>query len=201
MKIKELRQAYQNTREANGRYSSEPQTCCFYDELHAILGGAATSTPTLCFDSNQGVGGNMERLAKIRRRKKRTCDEMFSDLTLSTHTDRAQQNTWRQTISERRKTQYDREERWQAEDDMPLIFRAWCKARGESKPVPPDMAYRSRFSKDIQVPMSYSPIALVNFVLTVLERQKRLVGSDRSSGDRFIASSLDTINRLPSTLP
>ncbi|EMP39751.1 hypothetical protein UY3_03031 [Chelonia mydas] len=60
MKIKELRQAYQKTREANGLSGSELQTCRFYDELHAILGGAATTTPTLCFDSVQGVGGNTE---------------------------------------------------------------------------------------------------------------------------------------------
>ncbi|XP_074826190.1 uncharacterized protein LOC141997659 [Natator depressus] len=180
VKIKELRQAYQKTREANGRSGSEPQACRFYDELHAILGDAATTTPTLCFDSIQGLAGNTEagfggeedddeevvvdssqqgsgetgfpnsqdlfltldlepvppeptqgrlpdpegregtsagyvspsqRLAKIRRRKKSTHDEMFSDLMLSSHTDRAQQNTWRQTISEYRKTQYDCEER------------------------------------------------------------------------------------------
>nr|XP_048721116.1 uncharacterized protein LOC125643064 [Caretta caretta] len=60
MKIKELRQAYQKTREANGRSGSEPQTCCFYDELHAILGDAATTTPTMCFDSVPGVTGNTE---------------------------------------------------------------------------------------------------------------------------------------------
>ncbi|EMP39937.1 hypothetical protein UY3_02807 [Chelonia mydas] len=60
MKIKELRQAYEKTREANGHSSLESQTCCFYDELHAILGGAATTTPTLCFDSVQGVKGNTE---------------------------------------------------------------------------------------------------------------------------------------------
>nr|XP_048717712.1 zinc finger and SCAN domain-containing protein 32-like [Caretta caretta] len=155
MKIKVLRQAYQKNREANGCSGSEPQTCHFYDELHAILGSAATTTPTLCFDSVQGVVDNMEagfggeedeeeeevvdssqqgsgetsfpniqdlfltldlepippeptqgglpdpegreggegtsagyvspsqRLAKIRRRKKCTCDEMFSDLMLS----------------------------------------------------------------------------------------------------------------------
>ncbi|EMP31429.1 hypothetical protein UY3_11455 [Chelonia mydas] len=60
VKIKELRQAYQKTREANGRSGSEPQTCRLYDELHAILGGAATTTPTMCFDPVQGVGGNTE---------------------------------------------------------------------------------------------------------------------------------------------
>ncbi|EMP41957.1 hypothetical protein UY3_00803 [Chelonia mydas] len=60
VKLKELRQAYQKTREANGCSESEPQTCRFYDELHAILGGSATTTPTLCFDSFNGEGGNTE---------------------------------------------------------------------------------------------------------------------------------------------
>ncbi|XP_074826345.1 zinc finger and SCAN domain-containing protein 32-like [Natator depressus] len=60
VKLKELRQAYQKTREANGRSGSEPQTCRFYDELHAILGGSATTTPAVLFDSFNGNGGNME---------------------------------------------------------------------------------------------------------------------------------------------
>nr|XP_048722216.1 uncharacterized protein LOC125643526 [Caretta caretta] len=191
LKLKELRQAYRKTREANGRSGSEPQTCRFYDELHSILGGSATSTPAVLFDSFNGDGGNTEagfgdeedddddevvnssqqasgetgfpdsqelfltldlepvlpeptqgclpdppggegtsaacvsritgsspsqRLAKIRRRKKHTCDEMFSELMLSSHTDRAQTNAWRQTMSEYRKAQNDREEWWWAED-------------------------------------------------------------------------------------
>ncbi|XP_048709505.2 uncharacterized protein LOC125638163 [Caretta caretta] len=60
VKLKELRQAYQKTREANGRSGSEPQTCSFYDELHAILGGSATTTPAVLFDSFNGDGGNTE---------------------------------------------------------------------------------------------------------------------------------------------
>nr|XP_048703757.1 zinc finger and SCAN domain-containing protein 32-like [Caretta caretta] len=60
VKLKELRQAYQKTREANGRSRSEPQTCCFYDELHAILGGSATTTPAVLFNSFNGDGGNTE---------------------------------------------------------------------------------------------------------------------------------------------
>ncbi|EMP26395.1 hypothetical protein UY3_16521 [Chelonia mydas] len=54
VKIKELRQAYQKTKEANSCSSSDPQTCCFYDELHAILGGAPTTTPPLYVDSCKG---------------------------------------------------------------------------------------------------------------------------------------------------
>ncbi|XP_077663267.1 uncharacterized protein LOC144258989 [Eretmochelys imbricata] len=60
VKLKELRQAYQKTRGANGRSGSEPQTCCFCDELHAILGGSATTTPAVLFDSFNGDGGNTE---------------------------------------------------------------------------------------------------------------------------------------------
>ncbi|EMP31410.1 Ankyrin repeat family A protein 2 [Chelonia mydas] len=60
VKLKELRQAYQKTREANGCSGSEPKTCRFYDELHAILGGSATTTPAVLFDSFNGDGGNTE---------------------------------------------------------------------------------------------------------------------------------------------
>ncbi|XP_074982242.1 zinc finger and SCAN domain-containing protein 32-like [Caretta caretta] len=60
VKLKELRQAYQKTREVNGHSRSEPQTCRFYDELHAILGGSATTTPAVLFDSFNGDGANME---------------------------------------------------------------------------------------------------------------------------------------------
>ncbi|XP_073189899.1 uncharacterized protein [Lepidochelys kempii] len=183
VKLKELRQAYQKTREANSRSGSEPQTCRFYDELHAILGGSATTTPAVLFDSFNGDGRNTEagfgdeedssqqasgetgfpdsqelfltldlepvppdptqgclldpaggegtsaacvsmitgsspsqRLVKLRKKKKRTRDEMFSELMLSSHTDRAQTNAWRQIMSECRKAQNDREERWRAEE-------------------------------------------------------------------------------------
>ncbi|XP_048692480.2 uncharacterized protein LOC125630493 [Caretta caretta] len=195
VKLKELRQAYQKTREVNGRSGSEPQTCRFYDELHAILGGSATTTPAVLFDSFNGDGGNTEagfgdeedgdddddddevvdssqqasretgfpdsqelfltldlepvppeptqgclldpaggegisaacvsmitgpspsqKLVKIRKKKKHTRDEMFSELMLSAHIDRAQTNAWRQIMSECRKAQNDREERWRAEE-------------------------------------------------------------------------------------
>ncbi|XP_065428541.1 SRRM2 protein homolog rsr-2-like [Chrysemys picta bellii] len=55
VKVKELRQAYQKTKEANGRSGSEPWTCRFYAELHAILGGAATATPPVIVDSGSGI--------------------------------------------------------------------------------------------------------------------------------------------------
>ncbi|XP_065442838.1 uncharacterized protein LOC135981914 [Chrysemys picta bellii] len=55
VKVKELRQAYQKTKKANGRSGSEPRTCRFYAELHAVLGGAATTTPPLTMDSEAGI--------------------------------------------------------------------------------------------------------------------------------------------------
>nr|XP_048696119.1 zinc finger and SCAN domain-containing protein 32-like [Caretta caretta] len=60
VKLKDLRHAYQKTRWANGRSGSEPQTCRFYDELHAILGGSATTTLAVLFDSFNGDRGNTE---------------------------------------------------------------------------------------------------------------------------------------------
>ncbi|XP_074828122.1 myb/SANT-like DNA-binding domain-containing protein 7 [Natator depressus] len=53
MKIKELRQAYQKTREVNSRSGSAPQTCRFYEKPHAILGGDPTTTPKRFVDTSQ----------------------------------------------------------------------------------------------------------------------------------------------------
>ncbi|EMP27240.1 hypothetical protein UY3_15671 [Chelonia mydas] len=175
VKIKELRQGFQKNKQANGRSRSEPQTYRFYDELHAILGGAPTTTPPLYVDSCKGgVSRNREkdlgdeeddddddetilpnsqelfitlepipsqpsqgrfpdleggegpfaangstlhlsspsqRLAHIRRQKKLTRDEMFSELMQSSRTERAQQNAWRQTTAESRKAENEHEER------------------------------------------------------------------------------------------
>ncbi|XP_048721435.2 uncharacterized protein LOC125643196 [Caretta caretta] len=52
-----------------------------------------------------------QRLAQIRRQKKRTWDDMFAELMQSSRTDRAQLNAWRQTIAESRKALHEYEER------------------------------------------------------------------------------------------
>ncbi|XP_053896148.1 PAX-interacting protein 1-like [Malaclemys terrapin pileata] len=57
-----------------------------------------------------------QRLVKIRRRKRQTRDDMFLELQMSSHADRAQQNAWRQSMSKCKKAQYEREERWRAEE-------------------------------------------------------------------------------------
>ncbi|XP_065422607.1 SRRM2 protein homolog rsr-2-like [Chrysemys picta bellii] len=188
VKVKELRQAYQKTKEANGRSGSEPRTCRFYAELHAILGGAATTTPPVIVDSGSGIvssatpedsadGGEEEeedalaestqhsvlpnsqdlfltltevpsqasqastqdsdpmegtsaaanssslpppsrRLSQIRRRKKRTRDEMFSEIMESSRSDRAHLNEWKETVSKYRKEASEREHRRDQREDM-----------------------------------------------------------------------------------
>ncbi|XP_065448651.1 SRRM2 protein homolog rsr-2-like [Chrysemys picta bellii] len=190
VKVKELRQAYQKTKEANGRSGSEPRTCRFYAELHAILGGAATTTPPVIVDSGSGIvssatpedsadGGEEEeededelaestqhsvlpnsqdlfltltevpsqasqastqdsdpmegtsaaanssslpppsrRLSQIRRRKKRTRDEMFSEIMESSRSDRAHLNEWKETVSKYRKEASEREDRRDQREDM-----------------------------------------------------------------------------------
>ena len=55
VKVKELRQGYQKLRAANGRSGAQPQTCRFYEALHAILGGSATTAPPVCVDSEDGI--------------------------------------------------------------------------------------------------------------------------------------------------
>ncbi|EMP29442.1 hypothetical protein UY3_13418 [Chelonia mydas] len=60
VKLKELRQASQKTKEENACSESEPQTCHFYDELHAILGDAPTTTSHLYMDSGKGVSHNRD---------------------------------------------------------------------------------------------------------------------------------------------
>ncbi|XP_065413069.1 uncharacterized protein LOC135973498 [Chrysemys picta bellii] len=192
VKVKELRQAYQKTKEANGRSRSEPRTCRFYAELHAILGGAATTTPPVTVDSGSGIvssatpedsadgeeeeeeedelaestqhsvlpnsqdlflsltevpsqpsqasiqdhdpmegtsaAANLSslpppsrRLSQIRRRRKRTRDDMFTEIMECTRNQRAHLNEWKDTVTKFRKDASEREvlrdardERWQA---------------------------------------------------------------------------------------
>ncbi|KAM7165179.1 uncharacterized protein RBU57_008713 [Macrochelys suwanniensis] len=196
VKIKELRQAYQKTKESNGCSGSQPHTCRFYEALHAMLGGAATTTPPVSVDSDDGVlstatsseifadgeeeegeeeeeavdsaftadfpdsqdlfitlteipykpsqssspdqdpgegssvasvslptrGSPSQRLAQIRRRKKRTRDDMFSELMVCSRKEAAQ---WREdvsrserAVSEREQRAEAREDRWRVEDQQ-----------------------------------------------------------------------------------
>nr|XP_048707973.1 uncharacterized protein LOC125637523 isoform X2 [Caretta caretta] len=170
VKLKKLGQAYQKTKESNRLSGTEPQTCRFYAELHAILGGAATTILPLSMDGilsamaedfadgenedDDELGGSTQhtvfpdsqdlfitlteipsqpneagegtstandsslpplsqRLSQIRRRKKRTRNDMFSELMQSSVTDRA---VWRDTIADYKTVVDERKARWQQED-------------------------------------------------------------------------------------
>ncbi|KAM9129113.1 uncharacterized protein ACDP82_010225 [Pangshura tecta] len=199
VKVKELRQAYQKTKEANGRSGAGPKTCRFYAELHAILGGCATSTPPLSMDSDVGIVIAMaedyadgeeydeeadeddlaestqhsvspnsqelfltqtelasqpsqatipdneamegtsaanfsslptpsQRLAKIRWRKKKTRDEMFSDIMEVTRKERAHLNEWKEVVSNYRKDASEHEDRRDTQDE-----RWWQEDRQEDQ--------------------------------------------------------------------
>ncbi|XP_065452518.1 uncharacterized protein LOC122173709 [Chrysemys picta bellii] len=191
MKIKELRQGYQKTKEANGRSGSHPQTCRFYEALHSILDAAATTTPPLTVDSEDGIlstpassemvvdgedeegdeedeavdsaynadfpdrqdlfitlteipyqpspgvnpdpesegsaavtvsrptwSSDSQRLAQIRRRKKRTRDDMFSELMDCSRAEATLQSQWRENMSQYQRAHSEREERWRQEDQQ-----------------------------------------------------------------------------------
>ncbi|EMP25085.1 hypothetical protein UY3_17766 [Chelonia mydas] len=49
----EKRDTQQKTRDANNHSGSAPQTCRFYNELNAILGGNPTTTPKRSMDTSQ----------------------------------------------------------------------------------------------------------------------------------------------------
>nr|XP_048672398.1 uncharacterized protein LOC125620565 [Caretta caretta] len=82
MKLKELRQAYQKTKESNGRSGTEPQTCCFYAELHAILGGPPPQPPPLSVDSDDRVFSAMPE--DFANRKEEEEEEEFEECTQHT---------------------------------------------------------------------------------------------------------------------
>ncbi|XP_065423693.1 uncharacterized protein LOC135975675 [Chrysemys picta bellii] len=190
VKIKELRQGYQKTKEANGHSGSHPQTSRFYEALHSILGAAATTTPPVTVDSEDGVvstagssdmlgdvedeegeavgsahnadfpdsqdlfitlteipyeaspaitpdtesgegsatpsatvsqpslESHSQRLARIRRRKRRTREDMFSELMACSQAQAAQQTQWRENLTRMHQANMDREERWRQEDQQ-----------------------------------------------------------------------------------
>ncbi|XP_065414329.1 myb/SANT-like DNA-binding domain-containing protein 1 [Chrysemys picta bellii] len=192
VKIKELRQGYQKTKEANGRSGSQPQTCRFYEALHSILGAAATTIPPPTVDSEDGIlstpassemvvdgedeegdeedeavdsaynadfpdsqdlfitlteipyqpspgvnpdpesgegsaavtvsrptrSSDSQRLAQIRRRKKRTRDDMFSELMGCSRAEATLQTQWRENMSQYQRAHSEREERWRQEDQQ-----------------------------------------------------------------------------------
>ncbi|XP_074801788.1 uncharacterized protein LOC141983008 [Natator depressus] len=84
--------------------------------LPDLEGGEGTSDESANV-STLPLSSPFQRLAQIRRQKKCTSDEMFSELMQSSRTERAQQNAWRQTSAESRKVANECKERWWEQDD------------------------------------------------------------------------------------
>ncbi|KAM9173897.1 uncharacterized protein ACDP82_000910 [Pangshura tecta] len=59
-----------------------------------------------------------QRLVQIRWRKRRTRDEMFSELMGCSRAEAAQQTQWRENMSQYQRTHSEREDRWRQEDQQ-----------------------------------------------------------------------------------
>nr|XP_042701636.1 uncharacterized protein LOC122172762 [Chrysemys picta bellii] len=70
----------------------------------------AVSRPTLSSDS--------QRLSQIRHRRKRTRDDMFSELMSCSRAESTLQSQWRENLSQMHRSHMEREERWWQEDQQ-----------------------------------------------------------------------------------
>ncbi|KAM9143825.1 uncharacterized protein ACDP82_007538 [Pangshura tecta] len=75
VKIKDLRQGYQKIKAANGCSGAQPQTCRFYEALHAILGGSATTATPASVDSDDGILSTASSSAMFADREDEEGDE------------------------------------------------------------------------------------------------------------------------------
>nr|XP_048687000.1 uncharacterized protein LOC125627173 [Caretta caretta] len=133
----------------------EPTQGCLLDPA----GGEGTSAA--CVSMITGSSPS-QRLVKIRKKKKRTRDEMFSELMLSSHTDRAQTNAWRQTMSECRKAQNDREERWRAEES---------KWRAEDRAEAQMWRQRDERRQDSMLRLLQDQTSMLQYMVELQQRQ------------------------------
>ncbi|XP_053876316.1 putative tyrosine carboxypeptidase MATCAP2 isoform X2 [Malaclemys terrapin pileata] len=77
---------------------------------HEIAPSATVSQPSLSSHS--------QRLAWIRHKKKRTREDMFSELIACSRAQAAQQTQWRENLTRMHQANMDREERWRQEDQQ-----------------------------------------------------------------------------------
>nr|XP_048696191.1 golgin subfamily A member 6-like protein 22 [Caretta caretta] len=82
-----------------------------------------------CFNAVTSI--SVSEASAERRQKKCTHDEMFSELTQSTQTERAQQNVWRQTMAESKKAQNEREDRRDVREDKWWEQQEWWRDQEE----------------------------------------------------------------------
>ncbi|XP_065419906.1 coiled-coil domain-containing protein 57 isoform X4 [Chrysemys picta bellii] len=68
--------------------------------------------------SGPTLASHSQRLSQIRRRKKRTRDDMFSELMGCSRAEATQQTQWRENMSQYQRAHSEREERWRQEDQQ-----------------------------------------------------------------------------------
>ncbi|XP_053894294.1 uncharacterized protein LOC128842369 [Malaclemys terrapin pileata] len=79
--------------------------------------GEGSSTPSATV-SQPSLASHSQRLARIRHRKKRTREDMFSELMACSQAQAAQQTQWRENLTQMHQANMDREERWRQEDQQ-----------------------------------------------------------------------------------
>nr|XP_048695353.1 uncharacterized protein LOC125631920 [Caretta caretta]XP_048695354.1 uncharacterized protein LOC125631920 [Caretta caretta] len=135
VKVKDLRQVYYKTKEDFVDEEEEEEENAQQANGESVLLGSQDLFITLepvppqgrfpDPDGREGTSGtNVSmlpeltlslRLSQIRRRKKHTCDDMFSKLLQSSCTDRAQLNAWRHSVTEARKAFSEHDQNTQEE--------------------------------------------------------------------------------------
>ncbi|XP_053885144.1 small integral membrane protein 14 isoform X1 [Malaclemys terrapin pileata] len=68
--------------------------------------------------SQPSLSSHSQRLARIRHKKKRTREDMFSELIACSRAQAAQQTQWRENLTRMHQANMDREERWRQEDQQ-----------------------------------------------------------------------------------
>ncbi|XP_053886878.1 uncharacterized protein LOC128838592 [Malaclemys terrapin pileata] len=74
--------------------------------------------PHLRLVSQPSLSSHSQRLARIRHKKKRTREDMFSELIACSRAQAAQQTQWRENLTRMHQANMDREERWRQEDQQ-----------------------------------------------------------------------------------
>ncbi|XP_065273669.1 integral membrane protein DGCR2/IDD isoform X3 [Emys orbicularis] len=91
------------------QYRKDPKECCKFTCLDPDT-SATVSQPSLASHS--------QRLAQIRRRKKKTREDMFYELMDCSRAQAAQTTQWRENLSQMHRAVMEREERWRQEDQQ-----------------------------------------------------------------------------------
>ncbi|XP_053861151.1 uncharacterized protein LOC128823088 isoform X1 [Malaclemys terrapin pileata] len=110
-------------RGASALFSSEMKNALSVDAL--LSGRSYYRGDALYYNERQNSAANFSslpppsrRLSQIRRRKKRTQEEMFAEIMESTRNERAHLNDWKDTVSKYRKDASECEDRRDQREDM-----------------------------------------------------------------------------------